>query len=664
MTATLLLAAPAQAATTVTCTHGSDGATMVIAMNGNSGDPSAVVTVRRDGAFIEVNDAQCGTTAATINNTPLIDIQQQGQIGSHVTLDLRGGPFISGGGVENFIEYRETGNSSLFSQLTVQAPDTGSNIAVGQLGINLNADETNPDFDVITERFTTPTFVIDRRNFVGGTGVDRVTLAGGAGTGAAFPAIGGVDGELRGGGGNDHLTGNPAFRAFGEGGDDTLAASVVEGGAGNDHITGSSAQFSTDFLNGGADNDTVIGLAGPDNITPGTGNDTVFGGTGSDDIDEEFGGGNDRIAPGPGFDSDVIAAGAGIDTYVASDAIQGVQVDLAVGDVTQDTGQGFARINNVEAVEGSPFADLLIGTTGADTLSGRGGDDVLRGRGGADQLNGEDGSDTALFEDATGPVTADLAAGTASSGGTAQLSSLERLIGGPQGDTLLGTDAANEINGAGGADDIDPRAGADVVNAGEGDDTLRLEDGAADTGDCGGGTDLADADAGDQLAGCETVTLPPVVLPPPPPPPPPCVPVTVIPGNGIDENCDNADEPFPVLTSTVRTDFAVFARFTRIRVLVARNVPAGATVEVRCNGRGCPFKRRSRVQKKAATLVNLAKLFKLRGADLKPDAKLHVRVTLPLAIGKTVVFTIRNRKLPTSRNLCLPPGATKGQKCG
>jgi Ca2+-binding RTX toxin-like protein len=662
MTATLLLAAPAQAAPTVTCTHASDGAAMTIVLGG---DGVAVAAVRRNGINIEVNGSPCGATVATVNNTPSIDIQQS-SVTSQVTIDLRGGALADNLGGEVFIQYREVGNSSFTSWLTVRAPDTGSHLVVGQLGVNLNADEANPDPDLTTETYNMGnlTGTIDRRDFVGGDGVDRMTLGGGSGTGAPLPAFGGVFGELRGGAGDDELIGSPAFSASGEGDDDTLTARNTQGGGGNDTLTGMPDQFNQDFLDGGTGNDTLFGLAGPDNLWPGAGNDNVFAGPGSDTIDEEMipGDGDDRIAPGPGADSDVIRAGDGFDTYVGSDAEQGVRVDLGAGAVAQDTGQGFASIEHVEAVEGSPFADTLIGTAGADELGGLGGDDVIRGRGGADDLDGGDGADTASYEDAAAAVTADLAAGTAMSGGTAQLAAFERLAGGPQADTLRGTAGPDDIQGGGGDDDIDPRGGSDVVGGGAGADTLRLEDGAVDTGDCGDGVDTADIDEADLLTACETVLIPPLVVVLPPPPPA-CQPQPEIPANGIDENCDGADAPAPLLGATVRSTFAVFRTFTQVRRLLARNVPAGATLEIRCKGRGCPFKRKTRAQAKAVARLNLVKAFKLGRARLRPKAVLEVRITAPASVGKAVVFRIRDLKLPTSRNLCLPPGAAKGVEC-
>jgi len=92
--------------------------------------------------------------------------------------------------------------------------------------------------------------------------------------------------QIRGGEGNDRLTGNLAYNAIGgDEGNDTLS-----GGGGNDDLEGGDGN---DKIDGGTGNDIVRGDAGSDYLVGGTGDDQLFGGAGSDTI--TGGTGNDRI---------------------------------------------------------------------------------------------------------------------------------------------------------------------------------------------------------------------------------------------------------------------------------------------------------------------------------------------------------------------------------
>ena len=81
---------------------------------------------------------------------------------------------------------------------------------------------------------------------------------------------------------------------------------------------------------------------------------------------------------------------------------------------------------------------------------------------------------------------------------------------------------------------------------------------------------------------------------------------------------------------------------------------------MRCQGKGCPFKRKT-VKPKGST-AKLGKHFE--DAKLKPGTTLEVRVTAPGMVGKVVRYTFRSRrKLPSSTRRCLAPGASKPARC-
>ncbi len=127
------------------------------------------------------------------------------------------------------------------------------------------------------------------------------------------------------------------------------------------------------------------------------------------------------------------------------------------------------------------------------------------------------------------------------------------------------------------------------------------------------------------------------------------------PDNGIDENCDGADSP-PRVDATVSNSWVANKRMTRSTILKVRGAPAGARIELRCSGRGCPFSVR-RFTSRGGTL-DLRKQY-LRRAKLRVGATLEIRVIVPDHVAKVARFTMRKRKAPLTAYLCLAPGATK-----
>ena len=128
-------------------------------------------------------------------------------------------------------------------------------------------------------------------------------------------------------------------------------------------------------------------------------------------------------------------------------------------------------------------------------------------------------------------------------------------------------------------------------------------------------------------------------------------------GGGGDETAPTGAvgklRPFPVVVLAGR----VMRRRTHISRLVVRG-PRGATVAVRCRGRGC----RSRSFR--------AKLGRSRSLRLRrfqrtyaAGATIELRVTGKDAIGKFTRIRIRASRPPSRRDLCLAPGASRPSRC-
>jgi hypothetical protein len=357
--------------------------------------------------------------------------------------------------------------------------------------------------------------------------------------------------------------------------------------------------------------------------------------------------------------------------------------------------------------------DDLAGSTNAtafNQLYGGTGDDKLTVYAQFDTVSGGDGFDT--LNTTGGPtgvtITLDGAANDGKPGQTQNIGvDVEHVVGLDGNDQIAGNANANTLDGGNGNDTLTTNGGNDTLNGGGNDDTLQAHDGDPDTVNCGTGTDHAFVDPVDMVAAdCETVTYsdddhdgfpadvdcndhaasvhPGAVDTPgdgvdqdcsggdvPLPivdldhdgsvPPADCNDHNAaikpgaadVPGNGVDENCDGHDAAFPVLDLPV-TNRWLAGKTTKVVQLEVKNVPAGATVKVKCKGKSCPFKSKTATVK--AGTAKLTKLFKHR--KLKPGVKIEISITKPATVGKFVRFTILKKKLPKVQALCLPPGST------
>ena len=193
---------------------------------------------------------------------------------------------------------------------------------------------------------------------------------------------------LRGGAGDDALTGRWATLEGGDG-NDTLrgeeGAEVLHGDAGDDLLEGLG---DGDYLHGGAGDDTLRGGEGHDNLLGGTtidsaqpaGTDVLDGGAGHDTLDDQDGIG----APDPG--PDTLTGGAGDDSVYSYTLRRApVTIDLSGAMPSGERGENDA-LSEIENAGGGAGNDTLIGDDGPNRLDGDRGRDTIRGGGGDDHL--------------------------------------------------------------------------------------------------------------------------------------------------------------------------------------------------------------------------------------------------------------------------------------
>ncbi len=118
-------------------------------------------------------------------------------------------------------------------------------------------------------------------------------------------------------------------------------------------------------------------------------------------------------------------------------------------------------------------------------------------------------------------------------------------------------------------------------------------------------------------------------------------------------------QPFPV----VRIAGSENRRGTKVALLTVE-APPGASVQVRCRGRGCPARRRS-VRTLSAPGAGGTAVVTFRSFErlLRAGAVLEVRVSKAAEIGKYTRFTVRRGRLPTRIDECLSPDGSQPIRC-
>ncbi len=225
---------------------------------------------------------------------------------------------------------------------------------------------------------------------------------------------------------------------LGAGRDTIINIENVAGTVFGDSLTGNSAD---NWLDGANGSDTLNGMAGNDVLVGGAGNDTMNGGSGNDWFYADSGGaGNDTLDGGIGLDS-VSYYGVGL--------ASGVTIDLNITTAQNTGGGGIDTIRNIERVEGTDFADVLIGNVGDNVFSAGAGNDTVYGGNGNDSIY-------AGFGD----------------GGTTNY-----LDGGNGNDTIEGSGGADTMFGGAGNDRFRASSDHDVMEGGAGADLFWFRDG-------------------------------------------------------------------------------------------------------------------------------------------------------------------------------------------
>lgn len=196
-----------------------------------------------------------------------------------------------------------------------------------------------------------------------------------------------------------------------------------------------------DTLNGGTGSDTITGVGGDDRLIGNSGTDSLNGGNGTDTLI----GGDDNDTLNGGFDGDLLIGGNGLD--LVSYALEGcpVTVDLSTGVALGRMGVEFLK--EIEAVNGTIFADVLIGSSRSETFFGGSGSDTIIGGAGA--------GDWIFYTEYSTGVSIDFGNGVAKGpDGTESLAGLEGIVGTAYADFFVGTSVNETFVGGIGADTL------------------------------------------------------------------------------------------------------------------------------------------------------------------------------------------------------------------
>jgi hypothetical protein len=303
-----------------------------------------------------------------------------------------------------------------------------------------------------------------------------------------------------------------------------------------------------------------------------------------------------------------------------SDEADPLSVDCPKEDVTSillslEDGDDVAAVNASVTLpvifDGGTGNDALVGGRGIDTFNGGAGNDNIVARDGqADAVvNCGDGNDTAITDDADTRISCEQVEGDADGDGV-------RVPADCDDTRPTVRPGLTDVPDNGIDEDC---SGVDAISAD------RDRDGTPRPQDCN------DADAAVRPGAAETI------------------------GNEVDENCDGRIDPFPPILGSLRNAWDRRGNGTANLRLAARRMSRNTAVEMRCSGRGCPFRVVRRKVTRSGQTINLHSAFRNRA--LRRGTEIEVRLTLPNRIGRVLRYTIgRPGAAPDVEFLCLAPG--------